>query len=48
MQQCGDCLKVYDESEYPACPYCNGLFRIVRWFSKSRCKHSKNVKMRKH
>jgi len=23
MQQCGDCLKVYDESEYTHCPYCD-------------------------
>ncbi|XMB85483.1 hypothetical protein RJG79_08635 [Mycoplasmatota bacterium WC44] len=22
MQQCGDCLKVYDESEYTSCPFC--------------------------
>ena len=22
MQQCGDCLKVYDESENIECPYC--------------------------
>ena len=22
MQQCGDCLKAYDESEYTHCPYC--------------------------
>ena len=22
MQQCGDCLKVYDESEFARCPYC--------------------------
>ena len=25
MQQCGICLKVYDESEYAHCPYCEGL-----------------------
>lgn len=25
MQQCGICLKVYDESEYSHCPYCDGL-----------------------
>ena len=25
MQQCGRCFKVYDESEYPHCPYCEGL-----------------------
>ncbi len=25
MQQCGICLKVYDESEYSRCPYCDGL-----------------------
>lgn len=25
MQQCGYCLKVYDESEYSHCPYCSGL-----------------------
>lgn len=24
MQQCGDCLKVYDESESARCPYCSG------------------------
>lgn len=24
MQQCGICLKVYDESEYSYCPYCEG------------------------
>lgn len=23
MQQCSDCLKIYDESEYVSCPYCN-------------------------
>ena len=23
MQQCGDCLKVYDESEFTHCPYCD-------------------------
>lgn len=23
MQQCGDCLKVYDESEYAGCPDCS-------------------------
>ena len=23
MQQCGDCLKVYDESEYTQCPFCD-------------------------
>ena len=25
MQQCGDCLRVYDESEYCHCPYCAGI-----------------------
>jgi hypothetical protein len=25
MQQCGFCLRVYDESEYTRCPYCAGL-----------------------
>ena len=25
MQQCPTCLKVYDESEYSRCPYCDGL-----------------------
>lgn len=25
MQQCGICFKVYDESEYAHCPYCEGL-----------------------
>ena len=25
MQQCGFCLKIYDESEYSYCPYCRGL-----------------------
>ena len=24
MQQCGDCLKVYDESENAHCPFCSG------------------------
>lgn len=24
MQQCPDCNKVYDESEYCTCPYCSG------------------------
>ncbi|SCW50490.1 hypothetical protein SAMN02910400_01030 [Lachnospiraceae bacterium C10] len=24
MSQCPYCLKVYDESEYALCPYCNG------------------------
>lgn len=23
MQQCGDCLKIYDESESAGCPYCS-------------------------
>ena len=23
MQQCGDCGRVYDESEYSGCPYCD-------------------------
>ena len=23
MQMCGVCMKVYDESEYAKCPYCN-------------------------
>lgn len=23
MQQCGDCLNVYDESEYARCPDCS-------------------------
>lgn len=23
MQQCGDCLKVYDESDHARCPFCN-------------------------
>jgi recombinational DNA repair protein RecR len=23
MQQCGDCLKVFDESEHARCPYCS-------------------------
>lgn len=23
MQQCGDCLKVFDESEYARCPFCS-------------------------
>lgn len=27
MQQCWNCGKVYDESEYAVCPYCNGRFR---------------------
>lgn len=22
MQMCGECMKVYDESEYAKCPYC--------------------------
>ena len=25
MQQCGFCLRVYDESDYCTCPYCAGL-----------------------
>ena len=25
MKQCGTCLKIYDESEYACCPYCEGL-----------------------
>ena len=24
MQQCPDCGKIYDESEYTHCPYCSG------------------------
>lgn len=24
MQQCGICLKIYDESEFSHCPYCSG------------------------
>ena len=23
MQQCGDCLKIYDESESARCPFCS-------------------------
>ncbi|WP_286905873.1 hypothetical protein [Clostridium sp. UBA1652] len=23
MQMCGDCMKVYDESEYSKCPFCS-------------------------
>lgn len=23
MQMCGDCMKVYDESEYAKCPFCS-------------------------
>ena len=23
MQMCDECMKVYDESIYPRCPYCN-------------------------
>lgn len=23
MQMCGDCMKVYDESEYTKCPFCS-------------------------
>ena len=26
MQVCGNCDKVYDESEYGMCPYCSGEF----------------------
>lgn len=25
MQMCGDCGKIYDESEYSRCPYCHGF-----------------------
>lgn len=25
MQMCPDCDKVYDESEFSHCPYCDGL-----------------------
>ena len=28
MQQCGFCLKVYDESEYTHCPFCAGLIDV--------------------
>ena len=24
MQQCPDCGRVYDESDYAGCPYCDG------------------------
>lgn len=24
MQMCGNCDRVYDESEYTRCPYCSG------------------------
>lgn len=24
MQMCGNCMKVYDESEYVKCPFCSG------------------------
>ena len=30
MQQCWNCGKVYDESEYAVCPYCNGRFHSHR------------------
>lgn len=23
MQMCGECMQVYDESEYAKCPYCS-------------------------
>ncbi len=23
MQMCGDCMKIYDESEYAKCPFCS-------------------------
>jgi hypothetical protein len=26
MQMCGECGKVYDESEYSRCPYCYGFY----------------------
>ena len=25
MQMCGDCGKIYDESEYSKCPHCHGF-----------------------
>ena len=35
MQQCPNCLKVYDESEYTHCPYCSGELRGRRSSSRS-------------
>ena len=30
MQQCGDCLKVYDESEEVACPHCDAEDECIK------------------
>ena len=33
MQQCGECLDIYDESEFARCPFCDdGFFdRVPDW-----------------
>lgn len=30
MQMCGECGRVYDESEYSRCPKCYGYSKIIR------------------
>lgn len=35
MQMCGNCMRVYDESEYSKCPYCHpkkyaGLAKLIK------------------
>lgn len=36
MQQCPDCGRVYDESEYARCPYCSGDFsKTLKTYSAS-------------
>ena len=35
MSQCPYCGKVYDESDDPVCPYCDGFYgRRIRYWTK--------------
>ncbi len=52
MQQCPFCLKVYDESDYAGCPYCNkGWGKRKNWeddyYVNSDSKKDKKDKKRK-
>lgn len=40
MQMCPNCDKVYDESEYPSCPYCSGELEYIKIEEKT--KHCNN------
>lgn len=40
MQMCPNCDKVYDESEYPSCPYCSGELEYIK--IEEKIKHCHN------